>query len=143
MYDPTYHLSLLELKLLFYEKQKYIYAIFKQCLQTDKGKALVHYYESTSNAQAMSSGLVHHYTCSIKVSLDQYPLMVYIPLSELLMVGVARQLRLFSIGRTRSMNLRNLLWMPNNISLMNGSCLCYRTLSTPLPNFRQVKVVVV
>jgi hypothetical protein len=43
--DPTFHPSKPEDKLLFEEKQKYVYAIFEQKLLTDKGKALVHEYD--------------------------------------------------------------------------------------------------
>jgi hypothetical protein len=76
--DPTFSPSKPEDKLLFEEKQKYVYAIFEQKLQTDKGKALVREYETTSDAQAVYSDLVEHYTRSVKASLDQSQLMIYI-----------------------------------------------------------------
>jgi hypothetical protein len=76
--DPAFSPSKLEDKLLFEEKQKYVYAIFEQKLLTDKGKALVHEYETTSDAQAVYSALIDHYMRSIKASLDQSQLMIYI-----------------------------------------------------------------
>jgi hypothetical protein len=36
---------------LFIEKQKFMYAVFECTLQTDQGKALVHKYKSTFEAQ--------------------------------------------------------------------------------------------
>ena len=51
--DPAYAPSQVEDKLLFEEKQKYLYAVFEQKLQTDKGKALVREYKVTSDAQAV------------------------------------------------------------------------------------------
>jgi hypothetical protein len=76
--DPAYAPSQVEDKLLFDEKQKYLYAVFEQKLQTDKGKALVREYETTSDAQAVYAALLDHYTKSVKASLDQSQLMVYI-----------------------------------------------------------------
>jgi hypothetical protein len=76
--DPAYAPSQVEDKLLFEEKQKYLYAVFEQKLQTDKGKALVHEYEVTSGAQAVYAALLDHYTKSVKALLDQSQLMVYI-----------------------------------------------------------------
>jgi hypothetical protein len=60
--DPTFHPSKPKDKLLFEEKQKYVYAIFEPKLLADKGKALVHEYEATLDAQAVYSALVDHYT---------------------------------------------------------------------------------
>jgi Tfp pilus assembly pilus retraction ATPase PilT len=76
--DPAYAPSQVEDKLLFEEKQKYLYAIFEQKLQTDKDKALVHEYEVMLDAQAVYAALLDHYTKSVKASLDQSLLMVYI-----------------------------------------------------------------
>ena len=39
--DPAYAPSQVEDKLLFEEKKKYLYAVFEQKLQMEKGKALV------------------------------------------------------------------------------------------------------
>jgi len=47
--DPAYKPSPTE-KDLFKAKQRYMYAVFKRVLQTDKGKALVRSNETTSNA---------------------------------------------------------------------------------------------
>jgi hypothetical protein len=60
--DLTFHPSTPEDKLLFEEKQKYVYAIFEQKLLTDKGKALVHEYKAMSDTQAIYSALIDHYT---------------------------------------------------------------------------------
>jgi hypothetical protein len=60
--NPTFSPSKPEDNLLFEEKQKYLYAIFEQKLQTDKGNALVREYETTSDAQAVYSDLIDHYT---------------------------------------------------------------------------------
>ena len=76
--DPAYAPSTPKDMLLFQEKQKYLYAVFKQKLQTDKGKALVHDFEANSDAQAVYAALLDHYTKSIKAALDQLQLMIYI-----------------------------------------------------------------
>ena len=56
--DPAYAPSQVEDKLLFEEKQKYLYAVFEQKLQMDKGKALVREYKAMSDAQAMYAALL-------------------------------------------------------------------------------------
>jgi deoxyhypusine synthase len=76
--DPAYAPSQVEDKLLFEAKQKYLYAVFEQKLQTHKGKALVREYKVTSDAQAIHAALLDHYTKSVKALLDQSQLMVYI-----------------------------------------------------------------
>jgi hypothetical protein len=94
--DPAYAPLQVEDKLLFEEKQKYLYAMFEQKLQTDKGKALVREYEVTLDAQAVYAALLDHYTKWVKASLDQSQLMVYITTSRLVMVvGVGRLHPLF------------------------------------------------
>lgn len=52
VHDLTYHPSTPEDKQRFDEKQKYVYVVFEQKIQTDKGKALVQEYEATLDAQA-------------------------------------------------------------------------------------------
>lgn len=81
--DPGYKPTKPDDKLLFNEKQKYIYAVFEQKLLTDKGKALVHIYEASSDAQSIYSKLVKHCTKSIKASLDLTMIMEYIMTSRL------------------------------------------------------------
>ena len=81
--DPMYAPLLPTDKLLFEEKQKYLYAVFEQKLQTNKGKALVHEYEATSDAQAMYAALLDHYTKLVKASLDQSQLMIYITMIKI------------------------------------------------------------
>jgi hypothetical protein len=78
VFDPTHCPTQPDEKLLFEEKQKYVYAVFEQRLLTDKGKALVREYEATSDAQAVYSALIDHYTKSVKASLDQTQLMQYL-----------------------------------------------------------------
>jgi hypothetical protein len=49
--DSTYQAVLPDKVALFAEKQKYLYAVFEQTLQTDKGKAIIHAHEAAFDAQ--------------------------------------------------------------------------------------------
>jgi len=67
--DPAFMPSIAEMD-LFKAKQKYMYAVFKRVLQTDKGKALVRSNESTSNAQKFFNELCQDALRSTHASID-------------------------------------------------------------------------
>ena len=92
-----------------------MYAVFEQHLLTDKGKSLVCLYEATSDAQAIHADLVMYYTQSVKASLDQSQLMIYITMACMVLTGMDLLHLLSFTGRTRSMNMRKLL-IPQSIS---------------------------
>ena len=51
---------------LFIEKQKYMYAVLENKVMTDRGKAIVHEFESTHDAQKAYKKLKDHHTLSPK-----------------------------------------------------------------------------
>ena len=51
MLNPTYTPSTTDEKLLFDERQKYMYAVFEKTLLTDQGKTLVHDHQCKYDAQ--------------------------------------------------------------------------------------------
>ena len=63
---------------LFEAKQRYMYAVFKRVLQTDKGKALVRSNEATSDARLIFAELCHDALCSTRASIDSSRLLSYI-----------------------------------------------------------------
>ena len=133
--NPTYAPSLIEDKLLFEEKQKYLYAVFEQQLQTDKGKALVHEHDATLDAQAIYAALLDHYTKSVKASLDQSQLMIYITTIKIgdgSWRGLAASFVLN--WQDKVCEFENCP-MSRIIFQMNGSLLCYRMLCIHWPNF--------
>ena len=55
---------------LFAEKQHYMYSVFVDKLQTDKGKEIVRLHQANSDAQKNYADLVEHYTKSTAAVLD-------------------------------------------------------------------------
>ena len=55
--NPLYIPSTTEETQLFLEQQKFMYAVFEKTLLTEKKKALVRQYQSTSNAQKIYQAL--------------------------------------------------------------------------------------
>ena len=60
VFDPMYTPETTEDLDLFIEKQKFIYSVFNDCLQTDTGKSLVCLHERDYNAQAIYEKLLAH-----------------------------------------------------------------------------------
>ncbi len=65
-------------KYLFIAKQRYMYAVFKRVLQTDKGKALVRLNEATSNTQKIFTELCQDTLRSTHASIDSSRILSYI-----------------------------------------------------------------
>ena len=78
MLDPGYAPTSLELSALFNEKQKYMYTVFEHVLQTDQGKAYVHDYSATYDAQSIYHDLCDYALKLTKASLDSTKLLAYI-----------------------------------------------------------------
>ena len=76
--DPSYQPKSSTEKLLFDEKQKYMYAVFEKILRTDKGKALVCIYQKKYNAQLIYKELCEYALQSTKASLDASSFLIYI-----------------------------------------------------------------
>ena len=68
--DKTYIPVRPEDQALFAEKQHYMYSVFVDKLQTDKGKEIVRLHQATSDAQKIYADLVEHYTKSTAAVLD-------------------------------------------------------------------------
>jgi hypothetical protein len=68
---------------LFREKQKYMYAVFKRTLLSDKGKALVHDHMSDFNAQNVYTALCTNSLKSTKATIDSSNILTYITSSHL------------------------------------------------------------
>ncbi len=75
--DPTY-MPLPPEKDLFEAKQRYMYAVFKRVLQTNKGKALVRSNETTSNARKIFMELCRDALRSTHASINSSRLLSYI-----------------------------------------------------------------
>ena len=65
-------------KLLFDEKQKYMYAVFEKTLLTDKGKSLVRLHQRKYDAQTIFKELSDYALTSTKASMDASTLLTYI-----------------------------------------------------------------
>jgi hypothetical protein len=63
---------------LFDEKQKFMYAVFEQVLQTDMGKALVHSHDTNFDAQIIFQDLLNYSIWSTKSSLDTAKILQYV-----------------------------------------------------------------
>jgi hypothetical protein len=81
--DPAYIPSSEDEKLLFDEKQKYMYAVFECTLLTDYGKSLVRQYASTFDAQAIYSSLAIYALQSTKAAISSSTLLSYITSARL------------------------------------------------------------
>jgi hypothetical protein len=78
-YNPTDPIDIA----LFSEKQKFMYAVFKKHLLSDKGKALVRTYHQTADAQAVYRDLRDYALSSTKASMGSRDLLTYITSSRL------------------------------------------------------------
>jgi hypothetical protein len=63
---------------LFQEKQKYLYAVLESKVEMTKGKAIIHKYESTFDAQKAYADRTDHHLNSTKVSLNSTKILGYI-----------------------------------------------------------------
>ncbi len=77
MLDPTFKPLPTE-KDLFKAKQRYMYAVFKRVLQTDKGEVLVRLNQATSNAQKSFTELCQDALRSTHASIDFSRILSYI-----------------------------------------------------------------
>ena len=68
---------------LFVQKQKYMYAVFVQIIQTDKGKAYVREHRDDHDAQAVFRKLETHALKSLKASLESTTLLRYLTTTKL------------------------------------------------------------
>jgi hypothetical protein len=76
--DPSYVPTTPTEKSLFKEMQIFMYAVFEEKLNTDKGKSLVSAYESTRDAQAIYKNLLKHAQNSTAALLSGNALLKYI-----------------------------------------------------------------
>ena len=83
VFDPKYTPTTTEDKDLFEEKQKFIYSVFNDCLQTDVGKSLVRTHEKTYDAQKIYKELKAHATASTQATLDTDELLTYVTSTKL------------------------------------------------------------
>ena len=81
--DPSYLPTTSDEISLFGEKQKYMYAVFEKTLLTDKGKALVRFYQKTYDAQSIYRELQQYALQSTKANMDASGLLAYITTSNL------------------------------------------------------------
>jgi hypothetical protein len=63
---------------LFSEKNKYLYTVFEQTLQSDKGKAIVWAYEDTFDTQKVYKEMYEYCNCSTRAQLTSSTLLSYI-----------------------------------------------------------------
>jgi hypothetical protein len=63
---------------LFQEKQKFLYAVLESKVETAKGKAIIHKYERSFNAQKAYAELQTHHLTSTKASLSSVKILGYI-----------------------------------------------------------------
>ena len=80
---PTYTPSITDEKLLFDEKQKYMYAVFEKTLLTDQGKTLVHDHQRKYDAQTIYKELCPYALTSTKFTMDASSLLHYITTTQL------------------------------------------------------------
>ena len=83
VFDPKYKPKTPEERELFNEKQKFIYSVFNDCLQTDTGKSLVRTYERTYDAQTIYKELKAHATASTQANIDTDELLSYLTSTKL------------------------------------------------------------
>ncbi len=76
--DPKYKPQNQEDKLLFDKQQAFMYAVLEATVKTDRGKAIVHDYEDTYDAQAVYKELSEHHLTSTKAQMDSSTILSYI-----------------------------------------------------------------
>jgi hypothetical protein len=81
--DPTYKPLSQDERALFAEQQKYMVAVFNQCLQTDAGQRIVRNLDGTNDAQEMFKQLVAHAQCSTSAIIASSELLSYITTATL------------------------------------------------------------
>jgi hypothetical protein len=81
--NSTYVLTTTTMKLLFEEKQKFMYAVFDTVLLNDQGKSYVRQYTDTFNTQEVYKLLCASATRSTKSSLDSTELLQYVTSAKL------------------------------------------------------------
>ena len=81
--DSTYVPTTKEEIELFEEKKKFMYAVFKKTLLTDKGKALVRAYQKTYDAQAIYKKLPDYALQSTKATMNATALLSYITIANI------------------------------------------------------------
>jgi hypothetical protein len=81
--DPCYQPTTAEDIALFAEKQKYMYSVFEQTLQTDKGKVIVRSYDSNCNAQLIYSEFLQVMTQSTEALMDSGELLSYLTTAKI------------------------------------------------------------
>ena len=83
IFDPDYSPKTKSEKDLFAEKQKFIYDVFQNKVQTDMGKHLVRKYEGTDDAQSVYRKLSEHANQSTHANLEASDLISYITSTKL------------------------------------------------------------
>ena len=83
VFNPSYIPSSTEDLNLFEEKQKFIYSVFNDCLQTDMGKSLVRLHESDYDAHEIYKKLLAHATTSTQATIDSNELLSYLTSTKL------------------------------------------------------------
>jgi hypothetical protein len=63
---------------LFWEKQKYLYAVLESKVETAKGKAIIRKHENNFDAQKAYEELQNHHLTSTKASLNSVKILGYI-----------------------------------------------------------------
>ena len=81
--DPSYLPTTQETIELFQEQLKFMYAVFEKTLLTDKGKALVRYYQQTFDAQSIYRDLSAYAMQSTKAAMSASNLLSYITTTKL------------------------------------------------------------
>ena len=76
--DTTYVPITEEDRLLFAEKQKYMYSVFERTLRTDTGKALVRRFEHSYDAQRIYKHLADHALRSTAASVSSSHVLAYV-----------------------------------------------------------------
>jgi hypothetical protein len=76
--NPNYVPSTPEEQELFQLKQLYMFAVLESTVKTDRGKAIVRYYEATSDAQKVYKDLSEHHLKSTKALMDSSDILSYI-----------------------------------------------------------------
>ena len=76
--DSNFQLQTFKDKVLFHERQQYLYAVFVRILKTDEGKAIARKYKSTFDAQSIYRELQEYATNSTQAVIDSNTLLQYI-----------------------------------------------------------------
>ena len=83
VFDRTYQPTTAEERDVFNEKQKFIYSVFEEKLQTDMGKSIVRDHEHDFDAQTIYAQLLDHANASTQASIDTADLLKYITTVQL------------------------------------------------------------